>query len=173
MVSESDNGDIYSSNQHHTSHVTILFHCPYLLISIDHELYNPLDSFIFRAHILASPHRCDGMGQRSWLIRVCKKAIPDCSFPFLFSILFELWARRRAKCHYVCLRVSSCRVKYVQSDKDRSCAACKSGYLPRLGCASSRSTNLNVCLRGSGMQRKEKTGSSMIWSGADSDWEVV
>lgn len=149
------------------------YHCPYLLCSIDHELYNSLNSFIFRAHILTSPHRCNGIGQRSWLVRVRKKAILDCIFPFLFSILLELWVRREAKCHYVCLRVSSCRGEYVPSDRDRSCAACRSGYLPQLGRANSRPKDSTFCLRDSGRPRPRKTGSSMICCGGDSDWEVV
>ena len=173
MVSESDDGDIYARHQRHSPRDGDSFPCAYLLSSIDHELYNSLDSLIFRAHILASPHWCDGVGQRSWLVRVRKEAIFDGIFPFLFSILLELWARRKAKCHYVCLRVSSCRVKYIPFDRHRSCAACRFGYLPRLGCANSRPTDSTFCLRDSGSRRKGKTGSSMIYCGGDSDWEVV
>ena len=147
--------------------------CPYLLTSVDHELYNSLHSLKFGAHILASPHGCDGIGQRSWLIRVGKESIFDCIFPFLFSILFELWARRKAKCHYVYFCVSSCRAGYARFDRGRSCAVCRSGYLPQLDCANCRPTMSKICLHDSGRPRKDKTSCSMICCGADSDGRVV
>ena len=171
-MSESGDGDIYAKIQH-PPRMVVLFSCPYLLIPIDHELYDPLNSLVFRAHILASPNWRDGIGKRSWLVRIRKKAILDCIFPFLFSVLLELWARREAKSHYVCLRVSSCRARYVPFDKGRSCAACRSDYLPRPGCASPRPTHLMFYLRDSGTPRKGGTGSSLICCAVDSDWEEV
>lgn len=171
-MSESADGDIYAKYQHHPVHVAILSSLAYLLTSVDHELYNSLDSLIFRAHILASPHWCNGMGQRSWLFRVGKKPVLDSIFPLLFPILLELWTRGKAKCHYVCLRVSSCRAEYIPFDRGRSCAACRSGYLPRPGCASFPPTDSTFCQRDSGRPRTGKMGSSMICYGADSDREV-
>ena len=147
--------------------------CPYLLASVDHELYNSLHSLKFRAHILASPHRCDGIGQRSRLIRVGKKSIFDCIFSFLFSILLELWAQRKGKCHYLSFCVSSCRAGYARFDRGRSCVVCRSGCLPQLDCASFRPTMSRSCLHDSGWPRKEKTSSSMFCCGADSDLGVV
>ena len=89
-MSESNDGDIYANISTNFPMRPFNFRFPYLLASIDHELYNPLDSLIFRAHILAGPHWCDGISQRSWLVWVRKKAIRDCILPFLFSILLEL-----------------------------------------------------------------------------------
>lgn len=171
-MSVSSDGDIYAEYQHHPVHVAILPSLPYLLASVDHELYNSLDSLIFRTHILAGPHWCNGMGKRSWLFRVRKKPIPDSILPLLFPILLELWTRGKAKCHYVCLRVSSCRAEYIPFDRGRSCAACRSGYLPRLGCASSRPTDSTFCLHDSERPRTRRTSSSMICCGADSDREL-
>ena len=64
------------------------------------------------------------------------------------------------------------RAGYIPFDRGRSCAACRSGYLPRPGCASFRLTDLIFCQRDSGRLRIGKMGSSMICCGADSDREV-